>query len=383
MGRATFIYVLAAGAMASLLAAGSAAATASAGTTASARTTATAAGRLASPRPARPRGSRRVPVYCGQGGSLLWANPALCGWPWSSNTGPVLSRCPLGRLAPLGASKYQTIYIRQAGTIISCRQIQGMVDIQASNVQILNSTVLANSGKTGEANNGTADIKVEDGASATIDHVTANGDNGVMACVFHQGTQLSVTALNCSSVRDGVFSWADTGYSATTGDNFTITGSYFHDFTVLSNSHEDGYQTEGAAHGRIQGNTFQLSLGANSAIGIWDGLRSSTDITVSGNLLTGGQFTVYAQDYSPGDGAPGHPSAAGGNSLTNVQFLNNSFSTYAAGCVGRYGVWFTRPTWVPYQAGATDGWHRSGNRVLETGENIDNGNPHYRGALCG
>ena len=57
------------------------------------------------------------------------------------------------------------------------------------------------------------------------------------------------------------------------------------------------------------------------------------------------------------------------------------FSTYASGCVGLYGVWFTRPSW-PGQGGPTDGWHRSGNRVLETGQNIDSHNPTRNGVLC-
>jgi hypothetical protein len=323
------------------------------------------------------------PRYCGHGGSRLWANLAACGWPGPATTGPDLRRCPGHRLVPRGSSRFRAILIRKGGTVISCQKITGLLHIEARNVVIRNSTVIANSGKKGAADNGTADIKVEDGASATVDHVTANGDNGVDACIWHQGTRLKVTALNCHNVRDGIYSWADPGFSDTTGNNFSITGSYFHNFTRMVDGHEDGYQTEGASHGRIAHNTYQLTINTGSAIAIWDGRRPASDITVTGNLITGGGFAIYAEDYSPGSGATGQPSAAGGFSVSRVRFLGNLFSTRASRCVGRWGVWFTRPGWRPYRAGPTGGWQRQGNRVLETGERIDAHNPHRGGALCG
>jgi hypothetical protein len=324
-----------------------------------------------------------APSYCSTGGSALWSNLATCGWPGPTNTGPVLSQCPGGRLTAQGTSPSQAIVIRTAGTVISCQNIQGMIFVQAPNVTIKNSVVTSNSGKLGMAANGTAGITVADGASATISNVTVNGSNGVHACIWHQGTQLSVNAVNCYGVDDGVFSWADSGYSQTTGNNFTISNSYFHDFTkATSNGHEDGYQTEGASNGLIQHNTYQLTAAADADIAIWDGLRSSSNITVTGNLMTGGGFAIYAEDYNPGDGSPGNPSPSNGYSVTGIQFTSNVFSTGAAGCVGAYGVWFTRPAWAPLQGGPTDGWHRSGNKVLETGENIDASNPHQGSYLC-
>ena len=82
----------------------------------------------------------------------------------------------------------------------------GMLDIEAQNVTIENSVVVANSGKTGEDANGTGAIKVEDGASAVISHVKINGDDGVHACIWHEGTSLTVNAVNCSGSDDGIFS---------------------------------------------------------------------------------------------------------------------------------------------------------------------------------
>ena len=84
----------------------------------------------------------------------------------------------------------------------------------------------------------------------------------------------------------------------TTGDDFTVKDSYFHGFTtVTANGHEDGYQTEGAGNGLIEHNTYRMTTVADSAIAIWDSLKTSRNITVVGDLITGGGFAVYADDY--------------------------------------------------------------------------------------
>ena len=48
-----------------------------------------------------------------------------------------------------------------------------------------------------------------------------------------------------------------------------------------------------------------MTANADSAIAIWDSLKSSSDIRVRHNLITGGGFSIYAEDYDPGDGGPG------------------------------------------------------------------------------
>jgi hypothetical protein len=293
----------------------------------------------------------------------------------------------------MGSGVTSEIAITTANAVISCANVSGWLHIEAQGVTVKNSIVSHNSGKTGTAANGTAVITIDDGASATIDHVETNGLNGVHACVWHQGTAATINALNCHGINDGVFSWQDNTWSGhSTGDNFSLTNSWLHDFTsATANGHIDGYQTEGAVNGLIQHNTFQMTTSADSAIAMWDSLKSTANMTVQHNLITGGGFSVYAQDYNPGDGAPGDPTQVGGYSLTGVHYTNNVFSTSSSGsgCVGEWGVWFTRPSWSPYYGGPTDGWNatpggssRSGNTVLETGQSVDNGNPTSGGSLC-
>jgi hypothetical protein len=315
------------------------------------------------------------PAACAHTGSYVWAHLKRCGWAGALNTGYRTASCPGHRLVRNSGSAKRTIHIRKANTLIKCESITGCLSIEAKNVTIRDVGIACTSGRTGENANGTAVIKVQDGASATVNHVTVNGMKGVHACIWHQGTKLAVNALNCRQVNDGIFSWADTSYSSTTGNHFTVTNSYFHAFTTrTANGHIDGYQTEGAAYGLIKHNTYKMTSddknSTDSAIAIWDGIRSSHDIRVQGNLIEGGGFSVYAEDYSPSEGSP-----RGGHSVTKVSFVNNVFSRHLFGCVGYWGVWYPRGK-------PTDGWRRSGNVVLETGAKIDTRNPSSGGHVC-
>jgi hypothetical protein len=311
-----------------------------------------------------------APASCASNGPYVWANLATCGWPSAANTGPVVSQCPGGLKAVSG-----TVTVTKANTVVQCENISGCMKIEAPGVTVQNVKIACTSGKTGENANGTSVIYVDDGASATISHVEINGMDGVHACIWHQGTAMTANAVNCYGIDDGIFSWADTGYSSTTGDHFTIENSYFHDFTTkTANGHIDGYQTEGASNGTITHNTYLMTSddgnSSDSAIAIWNSLKSSSNIAVSNNLIAGGGFAVYAEDYSPSEASP-----AGGFTVTNISFTNNVFSQHLFGCVGYYGVWFSR-------GNPSDGWHRSGNKVLETGQSLDGGNPTYKGNSC-
>jgi hypothetical protein len=258
--------------------------------------------------------------------------------------------------------------------VLSCRRITGCLSIEAPGVRLHDLAIRCTSGRSGEAANGTAVIDVRPGASARINRVATNGLRGVHSCVWHQGSRLQVNRLDCHGVNDGIFSWSDSGRTGQ-GDHFAIRNSYFHGFTTrTANGHADGYQTEGAQHGRIVHNTWLMTSDAgnqaNSAIAIWNGNRDSRDILVARNLIAGGGFSVYAEDYSPSESSP-----AGGNVVTDVRFVDNVFSRRLYGCVGNWGVWFSRGR-------PTDGWHRTGNHVLETRASVDAGNPSYQGRTC-
>ena len=181
---------------------------------------------------------------------------------------------------------------------------------------------------------------------------------------------MAAIANNIFGVNDGIFSWSDRS-SPTAGWNVLIQDNYLHDFTILAaNGHIDGYQTEGASHVVIRHNTFYIAEGQNAAVAIWNSMRDSDDFLVDSNLVAGGGFAMYAEDYHPSERNP-----KGGYSVTNIVHTNNRFSTSLYPCAGAFGIWYPRGS-------PTDGWRRSGNKVLETGENVDFSNPHVNGQLC-
>lgn len=259
------------------------------------------------------------------------------------------------------------LVITTDNTVIDGWRITGGVQVRARNVIIRNSWITMKGGGAG----GSGVVNVNRGASATIEHNLLDGLNTTHACVWHEGSSMSARWNNCQGVNDGMFSWATNPGQDGSGDNFTIEGNYMHAFTTdAANGHIDGYQTEGAKHGLLRGNTIDVSQSQDATVAIWNGRKSTDDITVDFNLLAGGGFAVYAEDYSPSESSP-----SGGYSLTNVRFTNNRFSNVHFGCVASYGVWFSR-------GAPSDGWRRTGNVLLETGSSLDAGNPSYDGRAC-
>ncbi len=309
------------------------------------------------------------PAQCESGGTYLWANLEACGWPGSTNTG-----VPAGTTLSTYAGPTT---ISTNGTVIDGKQINGNLTINAQNVTIKNSFISYSGGGGG----GSGAIKILSGATATIDHVEVNGNSIVHSCIWHEGSSVTITYVKCHDIEDGIFSWADTG-NADSGNNLTMEKTYIYNLNATeSNGHWDGYQTEGAVNLVLRHNTFRTLTNGTSAIAIWNGQKTSDNILADDNLIKGGGFSVYAQDYSPSEASP-----AGGFVMTNVRFTNNKFSNVDSGCVGDYGVWFFRSSWT-YQGGPTGNWGangnvRSGNKVVETGASVDSGNPTVNGVLC-
>ena len=282
----------------------------------------------------------------------VWSNLAACGWAGPGNTG-----YPAGTALRTTATSGKTVTVDN--TVIDGEKISGGLVIEAKNVIVRNSWITNSAGGA----NASAVVDVAPGASATITHNTLDGLNATHACIWHEGTSVVASSNNLFGCNDGIFSWK--------GDNFTLTDNYIHTLTTqAANGHVDGFQTEGAANGVIRHNTFDISQDQTSAIAIWNSLKSSSNILIDSNLIAGGGFSVYAEDYSPSEASP-----AGGYTVTNIRITNNRFSTVHFGCVGYYGVWFPR-------GAPTDGWNRTGNTVLETGAKVDAGNPTYKGLAC-
>ncbi len=339
--------------------------TAAGGTTSSTTSTAPAGVRVtaATPRmttaaPTTPTATTPPPALCKT--SAVWSNLVACGWAGAGNTG-----YPDGQAFSNTVTGGLTVSVD--GTVIDGYRISGGVTVNAKNVVIRNSWITNSAGGV----NGTGVVKILNGASATVDHNVLDGQNATHTCIWHEGASMVATANECTGVNDGIFSWASTVGVDGTGDNFTIADNWLHNFTTLAaNGHVDGYQTEGAKNGVIRHNTFDVAQDQTSAIAIWNGRKSAANIAVSNNLIQGGGFSIYAEDYNPSESSP-----AGGYTVTNITFTDNRFSNSRYACVGNWGVWFTR-------GAPSDGWRRSGNVLLETGQNLDGNNPIVNGWEC-
>lgn len=282
--------------------------------------------------------------------SHVWQNLELCGWAGPKNTG-----CRKCRHLPLTTGR--TIAID--GTVVDSEIIVGGLVIAAKDVIVRNCWIISDFG----GSSGSGVITLRPGSSATIERSTLDGSDATHAGIWYEGLKLVAVRNEIIRVNDGVFSWD--------ASNFTLKDNYLHDFTIYAaNGHVDGFQTEGASHGTIRHNTFDVTQDQTSAIAIWNSRRNSDDILVDSNLIAGGGFSIYAEDYSPSESNP-----SGGYSVTNIRFSHNRFSTVHYPCVGNWGVWFLR-------GAPTDRWRRRGNVVLETGENIDNTNPHIGKLEC-
>ena len=231
-----------------------------------------------------------LPAYCATGGPQLWQNLASCGWPGPSNTG-----FPSG--TTLKNTTGRTITTNNA--VIEGERISGQLKIRAQNVTIKNSYISYDGGGAG----GSGVISIDPGFNASIDHVSEiNGLNHTHTCIWHEGSNMTATAVNCYGVNDGIFSWSQGG-RPDSGDNAIIRDSYFHGFTAnAANGHIDGYQTEGAAHGLIEHNTYDMPGNATSAMSIWNSQKTSDDFTIKNNLVTGAGFTFYTEDYNGSNG---------------------------------------------------------------------------------
>ena len=105
------------------------------------------------------------------------------------------------------------------------------------------------------------------------------------------------------------------------------------------------------------------------------GTPTDVDLLVIGLGVTGTGVALDAAARGLSVLAVDAHDVAGPYTITDIRFVDNVFSNARYGCVGYYGVWFVR-------GAPTDGWRRTGNRILETGASLDTGNPVSNGFLC-
>lgn len=211
---------------------------------------------------------------------------ALSGWPGASNTG-----VPSGTtLTPSGA-----LIITTAGAVIENLDISGGVEVRAANVTIRNCKIHGT---------GTYGLYVRSGSVTITDSEIYGGfENGIG---FDNWTAIRVNIHGTSG--DGV----------KLGSNVRLEDSWIHDLTPASGAHADGGQVQGGiVNTVVRHNWIDMNFAnANAALFIAPDLGPSSagPLTIEGNYVNGGNFTVYIVDGNNGQ-----------YFISNITFRDNKF----------------------------------------------------------
>jgi len=195
--------------------------------------------------------------------------------------------------------------ITTANTVISGRDITGQVTIAAPGVVIKNSKI--------HITNGYYDVYVQSG-SVTIQDSELYGNP----------TGSTIGFDNWTGLRLNIHNFPDDGVKL--GSNVLLQDSYIHDFATAAGAHADGGQMQSGVtnlvvrHNTILAKTI-TGTGANAALFIAPDLGPSTNgpVTITGNLLSGGNYTVYIVDGNNGQ------YFVQNISLTNNRWVRNSY----------------------------------------------------------
>ncbi|ESR23068.1 TonB, C-terminal domain protein [Lutibaculum baratangense AMV1] len=172
-------------------------------------------------------------------------------------------------------------------------------------------------------------MKVGSGASGVVvQDCEINGvgtGNDGSSGIAGQGTFLRNNIYN---VENGI---------SVQGDGSVIEGNYIHDLKASGSPHYDGIQIHGASDTEIRGNTIINDHGQTSAVFIQNEFGPVDGVTVDGNLLVGGGYTVYSDGTR--DGGP----------ITNVSFTNNHMGE------GQWGYTYFYENRPVYEGNTNDG----------------------------
>jgi len=229
----------------------------------------------AQPAPAQPTAAQPAPAQpapsSGASGSVTrhtdcLASPHSCGFPDATNTGADCSS-----LTPSGS-----ITVTTNGTVISGKNVTGQIAVRASNVTIENTCVRSSTFYP---------IDFTSGSNLTIRHVTVTGSGDCQRAVEPEGNGVIMDAMNVSGCIDGV----------QMSSNDVLENSYIHDLLFPPGSHNDGVQQNGGSHDVVRHNTILNPHNQTSCVNFTTDFGPISDITITGNLLNGGNYTVYSR----------------------------------------------------------------------------------------
>jgi hypothetical protein len=202
------------------------------------------------------------------------AQLATCGFPNAANTGPQ------GTLDIVNSS----VVLATANAVYEGHEVHGCIEVRATNVTIRNVRVTGSCFYSIDTTNAAYSTNT---SKTTIDHVEISCPSG--------GTAIGEKNLIVKNVN---IHGCENGFDL--DGNTTITDSWLHDLLQDGNAHTDGIQTtHGSANIVVQHNTIDARGNTTSAM-ITDPDNGTTNVTITGNILAGGAYTLYCRNNSTG-----------------------------------------------------------------------------------
>jgi hypothetical protein len=234
------------------------------------------------------------------------------------------------------------LVIRENGTVIDAVNLVGKVVVAANNVTIKRSRITAPTNLPDKGRDEFTVIQQMTNVDGLVLQDCELDGSGLVYRAVMASSHLSVTRCEMRNIGHGV----------EVGNDYTIQDSWIHATTDGPDHdwHVDGIISSNGVNGVIRHNTIVLTGdGMTGAVSVGSSLGRIDNVLIQGNLLAGGNYTVYIQDQ-------GHPA-------TRIRVLDNLFSTMVGKKVGVYGVWYPND-----QPGDLV---RQGNKVYETGVPAD------------
>jgi hypothetical protein len=170
--------------------------------------------------------------------------------------------------------------VTEPGKVIDGLDINGMVTVKAQDVTIRNSRITTAS---------QMGVKIENGSLLIEDSEIVGTSNDCSQAIGY-GHYLA-RRIDVSGCQDGL---------KASGGSVEVYDSYIHGLRQTADSHNDGIQSTGGTHLVYEGNTIcALHQSSVSAIKLTPEAGPINDVTIRGNFVYGGNYTIY-MDSKPG-----------------------------------------------------------------------------------
>jgi hypothetical protein len=188
--------------------------------------------------------------------------------------------------------------VSTAGAVIDALDVRGAITVSAPNVVIKRSRFTGSGQTFAIKTTGSGSVRVED-------------------CEFTGNYSAAVIAYdNWTMVRSDISGVPADGVKL--GSNVLFQDNYVHDFATAPGAHADGGQIQnGVVNTVVRNNTITLTANQNAALFMAPDLGPSTNgpLLVEGNLLGGGNYTLYQVDGNNGQ-----------YFIQNITMRNNKFT---------------------------------------------------------